>query len=161
MSGSPAVRPGRASDVPALLRLLAQLDQYHAEIQPSFFRAGARTGQEVRELIAGRHSTILVAEDGGGALVGAVTLRVYDTPAHPLMVPERRALLEDMVVDPGARRRGVGRALAEAARGWCRQEGASQLLLTVWEGNGGAERFYREAGFSSVNQVLGCTLRDP
>jgi GNAT superfamily N-acetyltransferase len=158
LSGALELRGALAEDVPALLSLLAQLDQYHAEIQPSFFRSGARSGREVREIIAGRYSTILVAEGDGGELLGAVTLRVYDTPTHPLMVPERRALLEDMVVASGARRLGVGQALASAARAWCREQGATQLLLTVWEGNEGAASFYREAGFSPVSQVLGCTL---
>jgi len=160
-AGEPKIRAAVAEDVPALLGLLTQLDEHHAKIQPSFFRASAREAQEVREVIAGRHSTILVAAGAGGELLGAVTLRIYDTPAHPLMVPERRALLEDMVVDAGARREGVGRALAEAARGWCRGEGAQQLVLTVWEGNAGAARFYQEAGFSPVNQLLGCVLKDP
>jgi len=51
-----------------------------------------------------------------------------------------------------ARRRGIGRALLAAARGWASREAASQrrdglLTAQAYEANAGAVAFYREAGF--------------
>lgn len=151
------IRTAGPGDAPALVRLLAQLDAFHAQIQPAFFRRGARGEEEVRQLIAGSHSVILVAEEGR-VLLGATTLRAFNTPDHPLMVPSRRVLLEDMVVDSAARRRGIGAALVDAAREWATRQEAGQLLLTVWEGNGEARRFYQAVGLLPVSQVMGLTL---
>lgn len=148
------IRAARGEDVPELIRLLAQLDGYHAEIQPGFFRAGPRTPEELGRELAGRHHVYLVAEEAG-RLLGAGSVRVYDTPAHPLMVPARRAMLQDMIVETGARRRGVGRRLVEAARAWSQEQGASVLLLTVWAGNEAALGFYGAMGLEPVSQVLG------
>ncbi len=157
--GEVLVRGAALRDIAGLKALLDQLDAYHAEIQPGFFRvAGAgRPEEEIRRAVTDRDGVVLVAE-GEGRLVGAVSLRAFDTPDNPLMVPERRALLEDMVVEQGARRRGVGRALVEASLEWCRSQGVARMVLTVWEGNEAAEGFYEAVGLLPVSKIMGLKL---
>jgi ribosomal protein S18 acetylase RimI-like enzyme len=69
-------------------------------------------------------------------------------------VAARRAHVEELVVAKGQRRRGCGRALAEAAGVWAREHGAQEVLLTVWEGNDAATRFYEALGWRQVSRVL-------
>jgi ribosomal protein S18 acetylase RimI-like enzyme len=151
------VRPARASDEAALVALWDEVEALHARIQPRFFR---RTRSGARRL-NGRpsaHELVLVAEGAGGAVCGLLHLRLYDTPRAPLLVAERRGHVEDLVVARAQRRSGCGRALLEAGAAWARRQGASQLLLTVWDGNAAAERFYAALGYRRISQVLGTDL---
>ena len=47
---------------------------------------------------------------------------------------------------------------SKAATAWAREQGATQLLLTVWEGNEAAERLYAALGYRRLGQVLGTDL---
>ena len=56
--------------------------------------------------------------------------------------------LLDLAVDPGARRRGVGRKLVGAVLGYARDASARLVLLEVRRSNDAAIALYRSAGFS-------------
>jgi ribosomal-protein-alanine N-acetyltransferase len=56
--------------------------------------------------------------------------------------------LLDLAVDPGARRRGVGRELVRAVLGYAREARARLVLLEVRRSNDAAIALYRSAGFS-------------
>jgi len=55
-----------------------------------------------------------------------------------------------MWIEPGLRRRGIGRKLLDTAIGWAKEHGATHLTLLVAEGNEGAMTFYEGAQFSKV-----------
>ncbi len=152
-----AIRAARESDRAELAALWAELDGLHASLQPRYFRRAERPAAALREALADPHRAILVAAEGG-ALLGAVDVRIFDTPSHPLMIPRKRAFVDDLVVLPAARRRGLGRALMEAARRWADERGADELVLTVWAGNHAAERFYRSLGYQALSTVLSLPL---
>jgi ribosomal-protein-alanine N-acetyltransferase len=57
------------------------------------------------------------------------------------------AELESVVVDVGARRGGVGRALCGAVVEWCRGQGAAAVELEVRAGSAGAVALYGGLGF--------------
>ncbi len=99
------------------------------------------------------------AEADTGHLVGAVLVRIYDTPADPAMVPRRRAHVEALVVARRRRRAGVGTALMNAATVWARERGAEEIVLTVWAGNTAAEAFYAGLGYDVVSRALSKPIR--
>jgi ribosomal protein S18 acetylase RimI-like enzyme len=92
-------------------------------------------------------------------LLGGVLVRLYDTPADPVMVPRRRAHVEAIVVDEHHRRAGIGTALMNAAAAWARERGAEEIVLTVWAGNAAAEAFYLRLGYGVVSRALCKPLR--
>jgi PhnO protein len=88
---------------------------------------------------------VAVAEDGG-ELVGLVATHLV-----PRLNRERWICrVTELVVDPAARRSGVGRALIAAAEEEARSRGANLLDLTSGDWRDEAHRFYPEAGFERV-----------
>ncbi len=61
--------------------------------------------------------------------------------------------INGVAVDPGRQRRGVGRALIEAAATEARSRGARRLTLRVFSPNAAARALYESAGFE-VEGVL-------
>jgi len=149
----PAFRIWEADDADLLdvLRLCAESASFHAKLQPRFFRADGG-GRNVPRRGPGR--AVLLAARAGESPVGLAAVTLHETPTDPLLHPARRVHVEELIVSARARRGGCGRELIEAVRAWARRNGAEQLVLTVWDGNTDAERFYAGLGFSTVSRVL-------
>ncbi|MFE0753940.1 GNAT family N-acetyltransferase [Inquilinus sp. NPDC058860] len=159
----PLIRPARPDEHPALCVLFAELDRFHREVRPDVFvepDGPARSPELVAGLIAGPGSTILVAEDGG-ALAGLATLVERTIPANPVR-PERRIVeIDNLVVMPGHRRRGIAGLLLRHAEAWARDRGVGTLELGVWEFNAGAVACYEAAGFTPTIRRLGKAVAPP
>jgi len=150
------IRRANTEDRLAIEALWREVDQVHARIQPSFFRLTSgppRTNTFITDALHNRDEIVLVAVADGTA-VGLVHAQLYDTPATPTLKPCRRAHIEDLVVTRSWRRRGLGRRLMAAAASWARANRARQIVLTVWEGNQTARRFYDALGYCDVSRTL-------
>jgi GNAT superfamily N-acetyltransferase len=94
-----------------------------------------------------RENALLVAQDGG-ELLGACGVNVERQPA--LYASGYVPVLANLVVDPGARRRGIGKRLVrqceDVVRGW----GYSKLFLKVEEANAPAQKLYSKLGYRSL-----------
>ena len=87
-------------------------------------------------------SVVLVAEIDG-AVAGFVQL-------YPMFSSVRTArtwILNDMFVAEPARRRGVARALLDAAAAFAREDGAAGISLETTRDNTAARALYRDAGW--------------
>lgn len=82
-------------------------------------------------------ATVLLADvDGTVAGLCSVSLELRSMRFGP------RAWVEDLVVDPGRRSGGVGKALLDAAKDWARDRGATHLELDSGDARTQAHRFY-------------------
>jgi ribosomal protein S18 acetylase RimI-like enzyme len=99
--------------------------------------------RELTEIVASPASILLVARDGDGdgVIVGLLTLVVFRIPTGV------RAWIEDVVVDEGARGRGVGEALNRDALRRATASGARTVDLTSRPSREAANRLYRRLGF--------------
>ncbi|MGE3771822.1 MAG: GNAT family N-acetyltransferase [Gammaproteobacteria bacterium] len=133
------VTPATAADTPALCGLLDLLFTQEAEFIPD-------RDAQIRGLRAivddAALGTILVARDDG-EVVGMVNLLWTVSTA----LGARVALLEDMVVAPDVRGRGVGGELLEAAVRYARDRGCRRITLLTDADNDRAQAFYRRHGF--------------
>ena len=138
------VRDAARSDLPAARRvLLAAYQQYATAMPPAVF------GRYLAELLdveaRARVGRILVAEVGG-RVVGTVTY-YPDAAAEGLGWPAGWAGLRALGVEPGARGRGVGRALMEACRRRAEAGGADVLCLHTDQFMTAAVAIYAAMGF--------------
>ncbi len=99
------------------------------------------SADELRAIVASEASTLLVARDADGFIVGSMTLAMFRIPTG------LRAWIEDVVVDASARGCGVGRLINEAAIEIARAAGATSIDLTSRPTRVAANRLYRRLGF--------------
>lgn len=135
-----SIQAARAADIPALCELLAALFAQETEFAPN---AGAQARGLARIIGNPAVGTILLARDGE-AIVGMVSLLFTVSTA----LGERVALLEDMVVAPAARGRGVGSDLLREAIAHARAQGCRRITLLTDGTNEAAQRFYARHGFA-------------
>lgn len=95
----------------------------------------------LRSIVDSEASTLLVALDEEGTIVGSMTLAMFRIPTG------LRAWIEDVVVDEDARGRGVGRLLNERALEIARDSGARTVDLTSRPSREAANRLYQRLGF--------------
>ena len=111
----------------------------------------------LRRLIADPAVTLLIAIDGD-QIVGTTTVIVYTTPYWI------KARLDEVVVDAGARGRGVGEALVKAALDVGREKGAQVAELQSGRGEArrAAHRLYERLGFKiRETDVMRIVLQTP
>jgi len=96
---------------------------------------------QVAEMIASPTTTVFLARNDDGTIVGTLTLVVFRIPTAI------RAWIEDVVVDEDARGTGAGEALNRAALALARQKGAKTVDLTSRPGREAANRLYQRLGF--------------
>jgi ribosomal protein S18 acetylase RimI-like enzyme len=94
----------------------------------------------LEEIVASPATVLLVARIDG-EIVGSLTLALFRIPTG------LRAWIEDVVVDGGARGRGVGEALNQAALAHARSVGARTVDLTSRPSREAANRLYQRIGF--------------
>ncbi|GLW63606.1 N-acetyltransferase [Actinomadura rubrobrunea] len=92
---------------------------------------------------------VLVAEREGRVIGYVRLVRPYRDLASGAHVRQ----IQGLAVDPDERRRGVARALVDAACDWAVRQGARRVTLRVLGGNTPARRLYEAAGFT-VEGVL-------
>jgi len=116
--------------IAAFDRLLPQLSQ----------SAQTLDAPALEELISFPGNRVLVARVDG-EIIGALTLVMFPIPTG------LRAWVEDVVVDEGARGRGVGAALTNEAVRLARADGARTVDLTSRPSREAANRLYERLGF--------------
>ncbi|MYE21731.1 MAG: GNAT family N-acetyltransferase [Synechococcus sp. SB0662_bin_45] len=138
--GEITIRDAGQGDVPALLRLLGQLDP------PGEAPGGPAAGAALDAI--GCHPGVrLVVAEVAGEVVGSVMLAVLPNLSHHSMP---FAQLENLIVDKAHRGRGLGRALM----GWCAEQaraaGCYKLQFQSRNHRKASHGFYRRLGYQAL-----------
>jgi ribosomal protein S18 acetylase RimI-like enzyme len=115
----------------ALRRLVDQLSS----------SAPTLTEDQLRQVIEGPATRLLIALDEEGGIIGSLTFAVFRIPTGV------RAWIEDVVVDEAARGQGAGEALSREAVRLAQEAGARTIDLTSRPDRESANRLYERLGF--------------
>lgn len=141
------IRAAIRSDLGAILRLLRELgdtnNTHSAHVRMSSAAVRAWTRME-----SDPDRTVLVAEQRG-QIIGTLDLLVVANLTHDA---QPWALVDNLVVDPAVRRRGIGRALMEDAVDRSLRSGCYKVELLSHETRHGAHAFYRSLGFDDSSE---------
>jgi GNAT superfamily N-acetyltransferase len=141
----PTIERARETDIAPLCELLSVLFAQEAEFTPD--RKAQRRG--LAAIIGHPEVGVILVAREGGTIVGMTNLlyTVYTA------LGARVALLEDMVVAPPARGRGLGSALLTQAIAVAREQGCRRITLLTDGVNARAQRFYAKHGFTASDMV--------
>lgn len=153
------IRPATVDDHAGITRIAAELARMHAWALPNRYRESddPMPVEYLRSLLASDEVLVLVAE-GDGKVVGYEVLRLQDTPPIEFVMPRRFVLVSDLAVSEAWRGRGVGPLLIDAAIGWARDRGVSEIELGVFEFNESAIGFYEHLGFRTVKRTMAMSI---
>jgi ribosomal protein S18 acetylase RimI-like enzyme len=99
------------------------------------------TRDELDAIVSSPATTVLLAEDDDGAIIGSLTLVLFRTPTGA------RAWIEDVVVDKSARGQGAGEALVAEAIRLAADAGVRTVDLTSRPSRDAANALYEKIGF--------------
>jgi ribosomal protein S18 acetylase RimI-like enzyme len=151
------VRTARSSDLPRVGELAAALVRQHHALDAARFMLVEPIAEGYRRFLGGelrrKGALVLVAEgepgDGEGANGTDILGYAYATlePRNWNDLLDAAGKLNDVFVDPAARRRGVGRALCRAVLAELAARGAPRVvLMSAWK-NPDAHVFFESLGF--------------
>jgi GNAT superfamily N-acetyltransferase len=131
--------PARREDLPQLVALLGILFSQESEFAPDDAKQASALEKILSDETVGR---IYVAREGGQVVAMATLLYTISTAEGGMA-----ALLEDVVVQPGHRGRGIGSALLRHLLAEARKQGALRVTLLTDTHNERAKALYAKLGF--------------
>ena len=147
------IRPARRDDIGIIVGMLADdplgraRERIEDPLPASYFRAF-----EVLEQAS--NIQLVVAEEGGGAVVGCLQLCILPGLSSQ---GASRGLIEDVRVATHCRSRGIGEQMVQWAIAEARGKGCKLVELLTHNARVDAQRFYARLGFQPSH--VGMTLR--
>jgi GNAT superfamily N-acetyltransferase len=152
--GEVQVRRARSEDETALGELGAMVHALHVAERPDVFRAlGAEqlAREWFRPALQSADTRVWLAEASSSA-VGYILVKHHTRLEKLFLVPLRWCEIDQIAVAEGWRRRGVARALVEAAVADARASGFARVETVCWWFNAAARAFFTRWGFAPKYQ---------
>lgn len=153
-AGPARVRAARMKDAEAIVALWRVMMDAHRQLDPRFrLRRDAENlfREDLRQRITDPLYCVRVAE-AEGRVVGYAIGTERQNP--PVLDVRRVGYIHEICVEPGLRRRGVGRALVEALLEWTRGRGLGVVLLRAADRNLHSLAFWRSLGWDAWTQEM-------
>jgi ribosomal protein S18 acetylase RimI-like enzyme len=150
------IRSACIADISAIVLLNRDVQQLHADLEPTLFKADAKEDEIsafFRARLADTGHKIHLAE-ADGEPVGYVWFEVQDRPETPFQFPRKRIYIHHLSVKKTARRTGVGSALLGNIQTEAVAAGIASIALDTWAANASACHFFEDQGFEPFNLVL-------
>lgn len=132
-------------DIPRLCELLDHLFEQEVEFSPD----KELQSKALKEILEDENIGEIFIAKAEDEIIGMVNLLYTVSTAYG----GRVALLEDMVIDPGHRGKGIGSVLIEFAMDYLKDQGCHRITLLSDIENCKAHKFYVKKGFKSSLMV--------
>jgi diamine N-acetyltransferase len=149
------IRRARFDDYAQACRLNDAVDELHRNRLPWMFKKPddqPRSEAYFANLLNREDSAVFVAD--AGRVVGIAFGLLRSAPELSVFRRQRWGVLDELVVDPTWRRRGIGKRLTHALEEWALESGAAWTELNVYEFNTEARRFYEALGYLPLSTKL-------
>jgi ribosomal protein S18 acetylase RimI-like enzyme len=146
------IRRAAKEDAAAISTLNREIQALHAAGLPELFKPPAEdsfSAERVRTLLdtAGVRMWVAFVDN---APAGYLYAEVSRQGENALRKPHSYVYVTHICVAAAQRRRGIGRALLEAARAWALEEAVEGIQLDVWSFNADAQAFFARQGFAPL-----------
>ena len=150
------IREAISKDCEQLCELSQQALEFHSEAHPEVFCDQGDTAffKDYVSGILGDENAVILCADHAGRIIGMAHVLLRESPDIPIMVRRRFAVIENVVVREGFRRKGVGTALMESAHNWALGMGVTRVELNVWAFNKEASRLYEKLGYEVISSRM-------
>ena len=156
------IRTATPADLPALGRLGALLVRAHHDFDAKRFIPATSETEAGYSWFLGtqleKPSICVLVADDDGEVVGYTYAGVEGRDYMSLRGPA--GILYDVVVDPSRRNNGVGRKLVEAALGFLKNHGSTQVVLSTATHNDAAQHLFESIGFRPTMIEMTTELTD-
>ena len=155
------IRFAEEKDLERINELRRQVNDMHVKGRPDIFKPGfGREMQDLaREILEGEEGNIIVAEQDG-SICGMVCVSYITKPESPYNLGRKIYHVEEIAVDEGVRRQGVGTELLEFMKRDAKERWFDRIELDVWEFNKSAIGFYEKNGFVMFRRFMECRVSD-
>ena len=142
------IRRAEEKDIPAINRLLLQVELVHHKGRPDLFRNGGRkyTDDELKAIIADDNTPILIAADENDELLGYAFCIFQTHPESHILTDIKTLYIDDLCVDETLRGKHIGKFIYDAVADFAKKSGCYNLTLNVWSCNPAAMKFYEKCG---------------
>ena len=150
-NAEPTVRFARTDDIPALLRLLVQVNMVHHNGRPDLFKGPATkySADDLTAMLNDGDRPVFVCERDG-AVLGYAMCVLQTTKDDPILTDRTALYVDDLCVDEIARGGRVGRRLFERVVAYAKEKGCYHVTLNVWACNPAARGFYEHLGMKPL-----------
>lgn len=139
------LRKATVNDIAELCELLNHLFEQEKEFKPN----ADIQNEGLRRIITNSDIGVIVIAIDSDKVVGMVNILYTVSTA----LGSRVAILEDMVVSPNSRGKGVGSKLMKYSLDLAKQNSCKRMTLLTDFDNDGAHRFYQQHGFIRSSMV--------
>ena len=150
------IRRAEAKDSEAIIRLLYQVNQVHADGRPDLFKNGGikYTAEALKELLADENRPIYV-HVGDTEEVDGYCFCVYEETQENTSVYSHKTLyIDDLCVEENLRGTHIGKELYEYVKQAAKAAGCYRVTLHVWECNPSAMKFYQKMGLQPLYTAM-------
>ena len=145
-SAAAEIREAKAQDLPALLRMMRSLAEQPPAIPFDEDEVRAALDKFLGHAVLGHAWLLWLGEKPAGYVI--LTL------GYSFEFRGRDAFIDELYIEPGFRRRGLGRRALEFLEEKARASGVNALHLEVDRGNDPAMELYRRTGYENHGRHL-------
>ncbi|WP_437939410.1 GNAT family N-acetyltransferase [Sorangium sp. So ce341] len=146
----PTIRRATEADLPAVIQLFSIPDEGNLKTDHPGPPLDPRYREALAAIAEDPNNALLVAELEG-RVAGAFQLTIIQ---HVAYLGGRVAQIENVIVDPSLRSRGIGEAMMRWAIDEARRRGCFRVQLTSNKARRRAHRFYERLGFVASHEGM-------